>query len=174
MSRTLPALFALLTGAALTGSALAQDGAPAEGAATAAPNLSAARASLAEIREHRDHVTKLQKSADGGDDEALTACLASRANQLTTLAEVSEGILTDFTTALGEGEDGRAAAEGRKLSVAATKARGLRAEADACGEGGGTTTEPIVVEDPYKGEQETVEVQNEGIGDDPPGASPFE
>ncbi|MCB9794062.1 MAG: hypothetical protein H6741_15210 [Alphaproteobacteria bacterium] len=169
MSRSLPLLLALVALPALAQEAT--DGAPVE---SKAPSLSDARGALTEIREHRDHVTQLHDKAKGGDDAELSTCLASRVTQLNTLSEVSEGILADMTSALGEGEDGRAAAEGRKLTIAATKARSLRAEAEACGQEGGVTEAPVVVEDPYGDEEEQVDVENQGVGNDPPGASPFE
>lgn len=153
--------------------ALAQDGG---GAAqpSAKEEVKVARTSISEMNSTLSHIEGLKNSAEAQADVARGACIDKQIGSLNLLIGVSEKAVSDMQAAYAEGNDGRAAAEGRKIRVAVDKSKEIRALAESClGDEGSADTQTVV---DYEGdERETnIDPQNTGIGNDPPGASPFE
>ena len=101
-----------------------------------------------------------------GEDGIVTVQVAGNAN-------------ASMQDALASGDAERADHEFRKIGVALTKARQFKAEADACSGGDGVTPGVTEVEVTNEGlsesdDTEQIDDGNTGVGDEPPGTSPFE
>lgn len=141
---------------------------------SAREQVRAAQDSVATMKETRTYIEGLKSNAAGQQDVARGECINKQLNAINLLVEVSEGAVTSMQSALAEGNDGLALAEGRKINIAVGKSQEIRALADSClGDDSSADTTTVV---DYEGgdEEADINAQNTGIGNDPPGASPFE
>ena len=152
--------------------ALAQQSSPASSLSPAA-SIEQAKADVAELREHRDAVNKRLELLLASGEAAQARCVSGPANALRALSEVADAAFVSMNQSFSEGEDARAAYEGRKIAVAIAKARELRARADACEGTAAESTFGFLVEHPDDEDAE-IDPGNVDLGTDPPDSTPFE
>lgn len=99
-----------------------------------------------EIDDAEKHIDKLYKTAvDDGDAEAQE-CLLFRLTAVRALQSVSSRASTAMSEALAAGNTEKANHEFRKIAVAVSKTRMLRAEANKCVADGGTGADSTIVD----------------------------
>ena len=184
MIRLLPILALLALGAP----AWAQDDEPEPGvqgelertaSTTPQEKIDYAAKTTSELREAIREITRLVEQARRDDEVQQLQCLNSKLTSIRALLQVSETAQAAMRDALAAGEIERADHELRKIAVARTKTRQLRAEAEQCVSGEGplksgetqVTVETAELED--ESELEEVPYDPFDIGNDPPEASPF-
>lgn len=155
--------------------AVAQDGGEAtEVASTPGEKLSEAQQALRDIRDISDYVGELLTGVKEGEQPVQVKCLNKKVASLKTLTEITESASLSMQESMAEGNDGRADHEYRKVGVALSKAKQLRAEAEAClGEDGAPETTIEVNESETEGSDD-VDSGNTDIGSDPPDVSPYQ
>ena len=181
MLRSLVAL-AMLASLGISAPAFAQDGGVAgeiDRVASSSPQekLDYVASANDEMRTAVKEVGKLLETVRREADVERIQCLKNRFTSLRSVLQVSEGAETSMRGALEAGEVEKADHEFRKVAIALSKARQLRAEADGCGYDSSVQsgeTEVIVEGGEFDDLDETVEVEVEvEIGFDPPESSPF-
>lgn len=100
-----------------------------EARTTSREKVAFATQALVEVREARDLTAELHANAEVPE---ARQCLESKLARLDHLASASEVALMRIPDAIAAGDDGRAEAEFRKVTVALTRARQTRDEAYAC------------------------------------------
>jgi hypothetical protein len=133
---------------------------------------------LAEMRESVKQVAKMVEASEREKNMVAIQCLSRKLTTMRALLEVSESSGVSLKQALADGEYQTAEHEYRKIAVALNKVRQFRAEADACGGGGGAKpgqTHVEVVESAISTDDETEPPQFEGeFGNQPPPTSQFQ
>jgi len=179
---TRAALGAALGLGLMSAPALAQDttGSLEQSAATTdKEKIRFANEAVAEISDTVDYLKAMYDDAQTKEDPVLVQCVYKKYNAAVSLKGVVESSNAAMQEAMAAGEPGRADLEFRKIGVAKSKAQQFKAEADACsGESGVApgVTEIDVTNDGLGDGDDTAGIDdgNSGIGEDPPGASPFE
>ena len=92
---------------------------------------------LLEMRGAVKEVAKLLEIAEREKEDPRIQCLSKKLTTMRALLEVSEGSNVSLADAVKAGDIERAGHEFRKLTIALSKVRQFRSEADTCG--GGTT-----------------------------------
>lgn len=137
--------------------------------------LATAKAAIQQMTEIEQEISTLYNQAEKDGDAAQSQCVYKQLVSVRALLEVSKGAAQEMQKALGEGEDGRADYEGRKINVALSKAIDKQAQASACfGEGGQGDVQVSVNDDNSEQLIEGIEDGNVDIGSDPPSTTPFE
>ena len=131
-----------------------------------------------EIREIIKAVAKMVEDARRENAVEQLQCVNSKLIAIRSLQQVSEAAESAMNTALGEGNVERADHEFRKIAVALSKSRALRAEAERCGLDSGMESGDTII-DVEGGDDAEVDELREDVfeGDidfDPPEASPFQ
>jgi DNA-binding phage protein len=136
-TRVVPAAL-LLLGALTVGPAIAADpgGVSSEVARTANTSPSEKRAyataSVQEIADADKHISKLLEAAKKDGDAQAQECLLFRQTAVRALRSVAEKAAAAMDEALEAGNSEKANHEFRKIAVAVSKTRMLRAEANKC------------------------------------------
>lgn len=181
MLRSLAALAVLVT-LGVGSQAYAQDGGVAgeiDRVASSSPQekLDYVSSANVEMRLAVKEVGKLLETVRREADIERIKCLKNRFTSLRSILQVSEGAEGSMRYALEAGEVEKADHEFRKVAVALSKARQLRAEADGCGYDGSVQsgeTDVIVEGGEFDDLDETADIELDiEIGLDPPESSPF-
>jgi hypothetical protein len=180
-------LSAALLGALLGASVLAPD-AHAQDAASQLEQSNAtsdkdkvrfASSAIDEMRETETYLAQALSAAEKGGDPVEALCVNNKLSAVRALVQVAESANAGMQDALASGDAQRADHEFRKVGVALTKARQFKAEADACSGDDGITPGVTEVEVTNEGlsesdDTERIDDGNTGVGEEPPGSSPFE
>jgi len=137
-----------------------------------------AEVSNQEIRDADKQISKLLEAAKKEGDTEATECLLSRLTAVRALLSVSERAEGAMGEALAAGNEEKANHEFRKIAVAVSKTRMLRAEANRCtadeSEGGDNTIvdwESFLQD--YQDVFDEYDLDDLDFGQDPPQVSPF-
>jgi hypothetical protein len=131
---------------------------------------------LEEMRAAVGDVAKMLEGAERDREMVAIQCLSRKLTTMRALTEVSENSSVVLRQALADGENDRAQHEFRKITVALSRLRQFRAEADTCGGGGGDSgeTKVKVSSSAVSSEDETQPPQLDvPFGDQPPDTSQF-
>ncbi len=138
-----------------------------------------ASSAIDEMRETETLLVTRLAAAEKGGDPVEVLCVNNKLSAVRALVQVSEGANAVMQSSLAGGDPQRAEHEFRKVGVALTKVRQLKAEADACSGDDSLTPGVTEVEVTNEGlsesdDTERIEDGNTGVGDEPPGTSPYE
>jgi hypothetical protein len=97
-----------------------------------------------EMKAAVGEVADMLEAAEREGAMVAIQCLSRKLTTMRALAEVSENAALELQQALADGENDRAQHEFRKITVALSRLRQFRAEADTCGGGGGESGETKV------------------------------
>jgi len=132
---------------------------------------------LEEMRQAEKDVARMLEGAEREKAMVSIQCISRKLTTMRALLEVSESAAVDLKQALADGENDSAQHDFRKIAIALSKVRQFRAEAEACGGGGGQTGETVieVVENAITSEDETEELDLDiDFGNQPPPTSQFQ
>lgn len=138
-----------------------------------------ASSAIGEMAEIEGYLVELLAATEKGGDPIESLCVNNKLSAVRALVQVAGNANASMQDALASGDAERADHEFRKIGVALTKARQFKAEADACSGGDGVTPGVTEVEVTNEGlsesdDTEQIDDGNTGVGDEPPGTSPFE
>ncbi|MBN1335320.1 MAG: hypothetical protein JXB39_05120 [Deltaproteobacteria bacterium] len=150
----------------------AQGSALAQTAQTSQEKVEFAGKAIGEMRSLSKEVARMLESAQRAKDNARIQCLSKKLTTMRALLEVSETSASTMKQAFATGDTVVADHEHRKIAIALSKVRQLRAEAEACGgtsEQKGTTSVSLVdASVAYSDEEVPVVAGDEAIPDPPP------
>ncbi len=148
---------------------------------TPAEKKAYATAAVQEIGDAEKHISKLLEAAKKDDDTQAQECLLFRLTAVRALQSVSERAASAMGEALDAGNSEKANHEFRKIAVAVSKTRMLRAEANKCTADEGSGTDSTIVDwETFLQDNEDVFDPYDFLGLDfdtdlvPPQVSPFE
>jgi hypothetical protein len=176
----------IIAGLFLASPALAQDpsgiSSELERTASTTPEEKLAYASVSnqEIAEAEKAVARSLEAARKGGDAQVVECLLSRLTAIRALQSVSERAEGAMKEALAAGSEEKANHEFRKIAVAVSKTRQLRAEANRCtqtddgGAGASTIVDWESFLQDYGDVFDQYDLDDLDFGQDPPQISPFQ
>jgi len=137
-----------------------------------------AEVSNQEIRDAEKQIAKLLETAKKDGDAEATECLLSRLTAVRALQSVSERAEGAMSEALAAGNQEKANHEFRKIAVAVSKTRMLRAEANRCSSDEADGGDSTIVDwesflQDYQDVFDQYDLDELDFGQDPPQVSPF-